>query len=271
MHVLSTTRALCRSQDFEGCKQGRGGCCLSPAQWHRCPLTHKHTLVVLWRCCCPLSSASAFLQFLVCLCCGPLLRSGGMTSGASDPADGASHGAATNVVMAIAVALAIGALTRHCLRRMPMVPYTIVLFIWGGIIGLTAAFSPDMHKYTTLTEINPHVFTHVFLPVLIFDSAFSLDVRLLKKVVLDAILLAGPGLMFQIFLIAACTLVFLRGLAWGWAEALLLGAIASATDPVAVVALLKVHPQQCSWSAAAGDRVLWYSQGDRVLHRGVRE
>ena len=149
------------------------------------------------------------------------------------------HSSGTAVILAIAVAFTIGSLTRHVLQIVPMIPYTIVLFVWGLIIGFIASFSTEVANYTTLTNIDPHIFTHMFLPVLIFESAFSLDVRLLKNVVVDALLLAVPGLLFQVVLVAVVCMLIFKEYAWGWGEAMLLGAIASATDPVAVVALLR--------------------------------
>jgi NhaP-type Na+/H+ or K+/H+ antiporter len=50
--------------------------------------------------------------------------------------------------------------------------------------------------------------------------------------------LAGPGVIFGTALMGALLKVTLP-YGWGWASCLMLGAILSATDPVAVVALLK--------------------------------
>eukprot|EP00961_Rhodomonas_salina_P036188 486511-Rhodomonas_salina.1 len=47
-----------------------------------------------------------------------------------------------------------------------------------------------------------------------------------------------PGLLVQSFLIGAIS-VYMLPYGWGWVESVLFGAILSATDPVAVVALLK--------------------------------
>ncbi len=51
-------------------------------------------------------------------------------------------------------------------------------------------------------------------------------------------ILAFPGMIFQAFLIA-CVGRFVLPYGWEWTESWLFGAILSATDPVAVVALLK--------------------------------
>jgi sodium/hydrogen exchanger 10/11 len=65
--------------------------------------------------------------------------------------------------------------------------------------------------------------------------------RVLKK----SMFLAGPGLLFGISAIAVLLKLLVFG-DWEWLEVMLLGSILSATDPVAVVALLRelgVNPQ----------------------------
>ena len=81
---------------------------------------------------------------------------------------------------------------------------------------------------------------HVFLPVLVFESAFNLDIRHLFKNIVAVIYLAVP-----MYLLATCvtgTLIFLgiaHPLGFPWLVALLAGALVSATDPVAVVDICK--------------------------------
>ena len=76
----------------------------------------------------------------------------------------------------------------------------------------------------------------VFLPALIFESAFNLDARQLIKDLVPIVVLAVPALLITTALIALG--------AWWLLDidpivAILFGALISATDPVAVIALLK--------------------------------
>ena len=92
-------------------------------------------------------------------------------------------------------------------------------------------------------KIDPHLILYVFLPTLIFEAAFAMDVHTFKKSVTNAFLLAVPGIIIALVLTAAI-IIGLKGAGlgfagWGWPMALLFGAVVSATDPVAVVALLK--------------------------------
>ena len=70
-----------------------------------------------------------------------------------------------------------------------------------------------------------------------------MDLHVFRKSLLNSTLLAGPGMVIAMLL----TGLFIMGMAsfipacegWNWSYAFMFGALISATDPVAVVALLK--------------------------------
>ncbi len=76
----------------------------------------------------------------------------------------------------------------------------------------------------------------VFLPPLIFEAAWNLDLASLRRMAWRIVLLAVPGTLATAAIVAGC--VVLAG-ALPPAPALLLGAIVAATDPVAVVAAFR--------------------------------
>lgn len=78
----------------------------------------------------------------------------------------------------------------------------------------------------------------IFLPTLVFESAFIMDVHTFLKTIVQCLLLAGPGLVFSTFMVAVMAR-YIFTYDWSWVTALLFGSILSATDPVAVIALLK--------------------------------
>lgn len=157
----------------------------------------------------------------------------------------------------VIIALIIGAATRHWLRKVP-VPFTVSLLLIG--LGLGAANRLGWFElwdlgFVTLNvdflnqsinwagNIDPHLILYVFLPTLIFEAAFAMDVHTFRKIFTNATLLAVPGLIIAIVL-TAVIIMGLKGtgfgfMEWGWILALLFGTVVSATDPVAVVALLK--------------------------------
>jgi CPA1 family monovalent cation:H+ antiporter len=90
-------------------------------------------------------------------------------------------------------------------------------------------------------EISPEVVLFVFLPTLIFESAFNLDTRDLRENLVPVLTLAVPGLLLSTFVIGLFvrTATPLVGIEVTWPLALLLGSVLSATDPVAVIALFR--------------------------------
>jgi NhaP-type Na+/H+ or K+/H+ antiporter len=79
----------------------------------------------------------------------------------------------------------------------------------------------------------------IFIPVLIFESGFNCDWYVFKRALINIILLAAPGVFIGAILLAICLKVILGYDDITWYGALTMGSILCATDPVAVVALLK--------------------------------
>lgn len=128
------------------------------------------------------------------------------------------------------------------------VPYTVALFGVGLLIGIINRqglfhFLPHVNgAINSVANINPDLILYLFLPILVFDAAYELNLHVFKKTLANATLLAGPGLIICMFLTGLLMLVIGKLIpefnAWNWSFALMFGALISATDPVAVVALL---------------------------------
>lgn len=123
------------------------------------------------------------------------------------------------LITALAVALAARALR---------FPYTLALVLVGLLFGVFHTF-PQV-------QLNPNVVLFIFLPALLFEGAWSIDTEALRHDWLIIFLLAVPGLALSLGLTAA---VLHLGAALPWLLALLVGAIVSPTDPIAVIALLR--------------------------------
>lgn len=155
------------------------------------------------------------------------------------------------------MALIIGAGTRHFLKKSPL-PYTVSLLLIGLVLGafsrlgyfghwniiglkLDAAFISDALNWAG--KIDPHLILYIFLPTLIFEAAFAMDVHTFKKTATNAIILAIPGIIIALALTGLIVIgIKTAGVGlnnWNWTLALLFGTVISATDPVAVVAILK--------------------------------
>lgn len=119
-------------------------------------------------------------------------------------------------------------------RTLP-IPYTVFLVLIGMVLATLADRVPALAPLGEF-KLTPDLVFFIFLPALIFESALNLDARQLMKDIAPIFVLAAPALVIS-------TGVIGFGL-WGYMDldltlALLFGALISATDPVAVVALFK--------------------------------
>ena len=188
-------------------------------------------------------------------------------------ASGGDHGYLYGLFFLI-LALIIGAAANHFLHKVPL-PFTVVLMLIGlglgfahreGLFGVGghagsghgAGHEGFLSKLLDAlrgsiewgANLDPHLILYVFLPILIFEAAYALDVHVFKKSFWNAFYMAGPGIVSATVMTGFCIIgIYSFGLGlteWnvstgnlGLYLAMLFGAVASATDPVAVVALLK--------------------------------
>ena len=138
-----------------------------------------------------------------------------------------------NVVFLLAGLLLASAVISLLASRIRL-PYTVVLVVFG--FGLRLVFAGwDGFEFLE-SEIVTEVVLFVFLPTLLFESSFNLDSKLLFRNIVPVLTLAIPA-----FLLSTAIVGYLGSWALGipLTTALLFGALISATDPVAVVALFK--------------------------------
>ena len=148
------------------------------------------------------------------------------------------------ILLFVVLSLFTGAALRYALKNIAL-PYTIALLLLGLGLGLAerGGMIPGEvellgHTLQLVTSMDPHLIMFLFLPTLIFESAFAMEVHLFRRTFLQIAILAVPGLVVSTLLTAALA-KFLFPWDWSWTAALLFGSLISATDPVAVVALLK--------------------------------
>ena len=87
-------------------------------------------------------------------------------------------------------------------------------------------------------HIGPHMLLYSFLPILLFGDSMQINTHLLSQKLVHCITLAVPGVMIGTFLTGLIVYVAYP-YGWSFSFCCMFGAIMSATDPVAVVALLK--------------------------------
>ena len=137
------------------------------------------------------------------------------------------------------------------------IPYTVALVLTGLVLGLLHAFeAPHLTKALLFG---------IFLPGLLFDAAFHIEFKQFWRNRLTISALALPGVAAAIALTAlilpavANTLHFVQG--FTWKHALVFGAIISATDPIAVVAIFK--------NLGVPKRLTMLLEGESLLNDGT--
>jgi monovalent cation:H+ antiporter, CPA1 family len=115
------------------------------------------------------------------------------------------------------------------------VPYTAALLLVGVALG-------GMH-IVALPHLTKELLFALFLPGLLFEAAYHLEVRELRENAWAIGALAVPGVVAAIvltalFLVAGAALLGSHE-AIGWTTALIFGGVIAATDPVAVTALFR--------------------------------
>jgi CPA1 family monovalent cation:H+ antiporter len=148
------------------------------------------------------------------------------------------------VVMLIAAAVV------AVVARWIHLPYTLALLLLG--LGLGAV--PGIATPT----LNSEIILLVFLPPLLFQVAFVLDLRLLRSVATGVLFFAVPGVLLAMGV--GGVLVHLA-LGLPWSVSLLFGAMIAATDPVSVLATFR--------KLGVDQRLAALVEGESLLNDGI--
>ena len=155
------------------------------------------------------------------------------------------------------MAMLLAALLLEPVARLLRLPLSAAL-VAGGFAGAQLVVSMGMDTGLRWHHFHDLVF-FVFLPALIFESAFRMDARQLFNNLVPILLLAVPFLLLSTLLTAAL-LFFGIGHPQGfpWISALVCGALLSATDSVAVTEIAKRLPLP--------ERLLTLIEGESLLN-----
>jgi CPA1 family monovalent cation:H+ antiporter len=114
-------------------------------------------------------------------------------------------------------------------------PYTIGLLIVGILVGYLSSRVEVLAPMREV-QLSPDIILFLILPTLLFEASINIDSKILFRNLVPILVLATLGLLISTaivgFGISAATPLTLGA-------ALLFGALISATDPVAVIALFK--------------------------------
>ncbi len=107
------------------------------------------------------------------------------------------------------------------------IPYTVALVVVGLLITFQSNF-----KF----ELTPELILALFVPPLVFEAAFHLNLQELRHNLPAILLLAVPGVILTAFIIGGMLVI---GIKLSLPIALVFGSLIAATDPVSVVALFR--------------------------------
>jgi CPA1 family monovalent cation:H+ antiporter len=129
------------------------------------------------------------------------------------------------------------------------IPYTVALVVVG--LALTLQRRPAI-------QLSPNVILGLLVPPLVFEAAFQLDFAQLRRSLPRILLLAVPGVVLTTLIVGGLVALLVP---LALPVALVFGALISATDPVAVVALFR--------SLGAPRRLALLVEGESLLNDGT--
>ena len=160
-----------------------------------------------------------------------------------------SPGFVVQTIIDVILMLSIASIVSLISQRL-RIPYTVGLVLVG--FGLT------FYQGGPAINITPELFLALLVPPLVYEAAFLLNFNDLRRELPMVLLMAIPGVILTTFLVGGM-LSFAAGIALP--IALVFGALISATDPVAVVALFR--------SMGAPKRLQAMLEGESLLNDGT--
>ena len=147
------------------------------------------------------------------------------------------------IFLLIPLCLLFGTILRHiCIEFHTYFPYTVLLLLLGIIMAWIDTNNDTdniIGKSVDLIEnMSPELLLGIFIPPLVFESAFGTDYHIISREFNQALILAFIGVILNVIFISLyCYYVFPYG--WSMAQSITFSSVISATDPVAVVSLLR--------------------------------
>lgn len=141
-------------------------------------------------------------------------------------------------------------------------PYTVMLVAVGAFVLVPLSFLSPFSFLRAFT-LTPEILLYIFLPILIFESAYNINVRRLFEDI-------GAISALSVLSLLVSAMVVSTGLYWllpfigfdvPFIVCLLFGALISATDPVAVLALFK--------EVGAPRRLTLLFEGESIFNDGT--
>jgi CPA1 family monovalent cation:H+ antiporter len=162
-----------------------------------------------------------------------------------------AHGLVSTALTTFVSLLAFATVVGVC-AKFVRVPYTIALVLAGLAVAILGAAPEGI-------VITQELILVLLLPPLLFQAGLHLDIDVLRKKAVPVVILAVPGVLLSMVLVAVAVRPFLGSSAW--LPALLFGAMLAPTDPISVIAILK--------TAKAPRRLRTLIEGESLFNDGT--
>eukprot|EP00037_Helgoeca_nana_P030843 m.385749 g.385749 ORF g.385749 m.385749 type:complete len:369 (-) comp28278_c0_seq2:692-1798(-) len=162
------------------------------------------------------------------------------------------------LLLFVVLSLFVGVFFKGLAQFIPFtLPYTAMLFLVGWGWGALTNAGELTESAGLMIQIEPGLLLLAFLPALVFVSAFETNWYMFHQSLNQIALLAVVGLVI-VTVLGACVIKGILEPEWDWARALLMASILSATDPVAVVALMRAN--------SAPTQIITLMEGESLLN-----
>jgi CPA1 family monovalent cation:H+ antiporter len=163
----------------------------------------------------------------------------------------------SHTVLFLMALLLVAALIEPLAKKIHL-PFSIILVVIGFIGSEIAVKQLGIDTGIRWDNFGTIIF-YFILPILIFQAALEIDIKLLWENIIPIGLLALPLMLVSAMVIAACVYYGIdHASGFPWMAAFITGALLSATDPAAVLALLK--------NANAPERLSMLLEGESLFN-----
>jgi NhaP-type Na+/H+ or K+/H+ antiporter len=136
------------------------------------------------------------------------VKAGGATNGTYSPYVHEPHLTDTTVfgffvVVVLSIGVATSAIKRH--NSWVKLPFTLLVFMAGGVLGgvvQVVELGLLSDSIDNWRDLDPEILLFLFLPPLLFTSAFSVEYHIFRRLATQAVLLATVAVVINIVLIA---------------------------------------------------------------------
>mmetsp|Transcript_13271 Transcript_13271/g.31057 ORF Transcript_13271/g.31057 Transcript_13271/m.31057 type:complete len:1203 (-) Transcript_13271:95-3703(-) len=182
-----------------------------------------------------------------------------------DHSEGGHHAHQHDALIYMFLALFLGVVIMNLRAHFTWMQETVCYFVVGMFFSFIVEWAKVRSNHSKFAEsyymwmgIDPHLLLFTLLPPLLAGDAMSIDTSVAQHVAFQCLYMAGPGVLVNAFTVGGFLCWYLE---WEVLLSLVTGAILCATDPVAVVALLK--------ELGASPTLTVQIQGESLLNDGT--